>query len=154
VWCNRNRFATEAWISSGDTVQDAPLTASATTLNVSLASGVASDGLSPRFQVGQLLRIESEYLVITGISTNALTVGRGARGSTAAIHVATTAIDVFRPQPEIVRACALMASFNYANIGKHDAISFDGNKFNKPIEMPDEVKELLEHFTTISLSVV
>jgi hypothetical protein len=72
--------------SSGDTVQDNPLSAAATTLTVVEAQ---------RFEVAQTLRIESEQLFITDKPTaTTLTVTRGVNGSTAANHTQATAIDI------------------------------------------------------------
>lgn len=81
---------------SGDTVQDDPLSSSATTLNVTSGGN---------FAVGQTIIIESEQLFITAIATNALTVERGMNGTTAAAHVKTTAISIVEyPQP-VVAVC-------------------------------------------------
>ena len=92
-----------AWIDSGDTVQDAPLTVSATTLTVTNADGLDTDGRSPRFQVGHLLRVDDEYLHVRAIdtTTNTLTVTRGVNGTTAATHVAGTPISVYRPAADV-----------------------------------------------------
>jgi hypothetical protein len=89
----------KAWLSSGDTVQDNPLSSSATSLTV-----VDTDaGNPPRFQVGQLLKIENEYLRVTAINTgtNVLTVERGAEGTTTAAHVLSTPISIYQVPEDI-----------------------------------------------------
>lgn len=86
---------------SGDTVQDNPLSAAATTLNV-------SDGT--KFAVGQTLLIESDQSYITAIAANALTVRRGLNGTTAASHVQSTAISVFEYPAEVVQATIIQAA--------------------------------------------
>jgi hypothetical protein len=53
------------WQDSGATVSDNPLSSSATVVNVSSSANL---------QVLQYIRIEDEYLLITAISSNALTV--------------------------------------------------------------------------------
>lgn len=79
------------YTDSGDTVQDNPLSAAATTLNV-------SDGTN--FAVDDVIRIEDEHLKITAIVTNALTVIRGYDNTTAAEHAQSTIIyDVTYDQP-------------------------------------------------------
>ncbi len=81
---------------SGDTVQDNPLSSSATTLTVTDAQ---------RFEVAQTLRIETEQLFVTDKPTaTTLVVTRGVNGSTAASHVQTTAIDIltFPDKPAVV----------------------------------------------------
>ena len=69
------------------------------TINVTDADGTDIDQQSPRFQVGHLLRIESEYLRVLALdtATNQLTVQRGVNGTTAASHAQSTQIDTFQP---------------------------------------------------------
>jgi len=92
------------WRDSGDTVGDNPLSISATTITVTAAGGADAANETPRFQVGQLLRISSEYLWVLGVdaSTNTLTVSRGANGTSPAGHTQSTRIDVYQP-PEDLR---------------------------------------------------
>ena len=87
--------------SSGDTVQDNPLSDSATVLNVSNGGN---------FAVGQTLLVESEQLYVTAISVNALTVARGVNGTTAASHVQSTAVAVFEYPGEVVQATIIQAA--------------------------------------------
>ena len=87
--------------ASGDTVGDNPLTAGATTLNVTSGGN---------FAIGQTILIESEQLYITNIVTNALTVERGVNGTTAASHVQTTAISIFEYPPPVVQVATALTS--------------------------------------------
>ena len=91
-----------AWASSGDTVQDNPLTSSATTLNVTSGGN---------FKVQQTIKIEDEQLYITAISSNALTVQRGKNGTTAASHVKTTTIYIWAPPADVVHWCLRLAAW-------------------------------------------
>jgi len=123
------------WQDSSDTVQDNPLTAAATTLNV-------SDGTL--FKVNQTILVNAEEMLITAISTNALTVTRargntyaashaaataiytsdvtgnkltverGANGTTAASHDQNTAISIWQPDPDIQRWVLRLAAWLYA----------------------------------------
>lgn len=97
-----------AWEDSGDTTQ-AELAAAATSVTVGNADGAGQMGLTPRFEVGQLLRIDSEFMAVTAVntSTNVLTVVRGCNGTTAASHAAGTRVDVWRAD-ELVRQCTLI----------------------------------------------
>ena len=88
------------WLDSGDTVQDSPLSSSDTTLNVTSGGN---------FEVMQHVRIESEYLLITAIVDNALTVERGVNGSTKAAHVSGKQIDKFVQTPEIEQEARRLA---------------------------------------------
>ena len=100
-----------AWPASGDTVQ-AALAASAATVTVADADGVDAQGVAPRFSVGNLLRIESEYVGVIAVNatTNVLTVERGANGSTAAGHAQGSAIFTFRPDGLANQAAVTQAS--------------------------------------------
>lgn len=104
-----------AWEDTGDTVQDDPLTAVATTVTVSSVAGQGLYEMSPRFRAQDMLKIESEYLYV--ISTNptadTLSVRRGVNGTTAAAHVSTTAISVYRPMDEIALATKTLAKWIY-----------------------------------------
>ncbi len=66
-------------------VVDDPLTSGATTINVTEGGD---------FDNNQYIIIESEWISITSISTNALTVVRGILGTTAAAHVQTTPVNI------------------------------------------------------------
>ena len=100
-----------AWQASQDTVEDDPLTAAATTITVNDADGVDLWGVTPRFQMGQLLKIESEYVLVTAVNTtsNELTVIRAQAGTTAAAHAQNTTIYVYRPAEIIKEAVLSMA---------------------------------------------
>ncbi|MDY6835544.1 MAG: hypothetical protein SVY53_12165 [Chloroflexota bacterium] len=89
------------YVSSGDTVQDDPLSSSATTIDV-------TDG--DNFAEGQTLRIESEQVYVSSISTNTLTVSRGVNGTTAAEHVQTTAISIYQYPEDIAEATIIQAA--------------------------------------------
>jgi hypothetical protein len=121
TWGWHDRW-TKAWRDSSDTVQDNPLSDSATALTVTDADGVDSDGFSPRFQVGHLLQIESEYLRVIAVNTttNQLTVQRGVNGTTASSHVQTTTIDTYQPVPAIRDLCVRYAELLFNSIGIFD----------------------------------
>jgi len=114
IWGWHDRWS-RAWRGSSDTVQNNPLSSSATTLTVSDADGEDSHQQSPRFQVGQLLRIEDEYLRVLAVntSTNALAVLRGVNGTTAAAHVQTTPIDIYQPALEVEMLALRWANWLY-----------------------------------------
>lgn len=121
TWGWHDRW-TQAWRDSGDTVQDNPLSSGATTLPVSDADGVDGDGFSPRFQVGHLLQIESEYLRVIGVdsATNQLTVQRAVNGTSAASHAQSTPIQTYQPVPAIRDLCMRYAEMLYKSIGIFD----------------------------------
>lgn len=96
---------THAWAASGDTVQDNPLTAAATSITI-------TDDV--HFKTLQLLKIESELALITEIvpgSPDKLTVTRGVNGSTAAAHVKTTPIYIWTPTADAQQMCLRLAAY-------------------------------------------
>lgn len=80
--------------ASGTTVQNNPLTSSGTTLSVGSGQGSS-------FEILQYLRVEEEYMMVTAISGDDLTVRRGVNGTTATAHAQNTAIEKYVPLPEI-----------------------------------------------------
>jgi hypothetical protein len=104
----------DAWASTGDSVQDASLSASATAITVTAATAPTTQG-TPRFQVGQLLQIEAEYLRVLEVddASNTLTVARGVRGTTAQSHVQGQAIAVYHPPARVAMLCLQWAHWLY-----------------------------------------
>jgi hypothetical protein len=112
-WWGYHERWSDAWLSSLDTVEDNPLTSSATTLTVNDVDGADADGVVPRFSVGQTLKIESEYVYVANINRAAdtLTVVRGQNGTTAAEHAQNVAITIYQPMDEIKKATLLAAAY-------------------------------------------
>jgi hypothetical protein len=114
IWGYHDRWS-DAWLDSGDTVQNNPLSSGGTTITVTDADGADSDLETPRFQVGHLLRIESEYLRITAVNTatNILTVQRGVNGTTPAAHAQNTPIYTYQPPTDVAALALRWASWLY-----------------------------------------
>jgi hypothetical protein len=98
----------EMWRGSGDSVQNNPLSSSATSLSVLDADGADALGQTPRFQIGHLLRIADEYLRVLAVNTttNILTVQRAVNGTSPADHALGTPIYTYQP-PGDINALAL-----------------------------------------------
>lgn len=129
IWGHKARFATEGFISSGDTVQNTTsISATETVMDVTSAKGLNAWNFAPRFDVGQLIRVTSddtdEYMIVTAVdyAGNQLTLIRGVRGTTGAIHLNDAEIDVFQPQTAIMKACAEAVAFEYANLLKFETV--------------------------------
>ena len=103
IWGWHERWS-QAWRRDVDRLQDDPLTAAATMLQV-------AD--SDRFQPGQLLRIGDEYLRLLdrGDGARELQVQRGAQGTTAAAHSRGSAIDIYLPPAAVMLLCLRLASW-------------------------------------------
>jgi hypothetical protein len=114
IWGWHDRW-TEAWRNSADTVQNNPLSSSATSLSVTDADGSDSNSETPRFQVGHLLKIESEYVRVLAVNTvsNTLTVLRGVNGTTAVAHLQNTPIYTYQPPADVAAIALRWASLLY-----------------------------------------
>ena len=106
IWGWHDRW-TRAWRKSGDHIVDRDLTADAIWIPVDDVDGEDQDSISPRFQVGQLLRIENEYLRLSAIDQgdNRLHLLRGAQGTVAVSHAVSTAIEIYRAASAIRDLC-------------------------------------------------
>ena len=82
------------FLDTGKEVQDDPLSSSSTSLTVNSSGGSS-------FEILQYLRLEDEYVLVTAINADVLTVERGVNGTTAVAHVQGTTIEKFIPLPEI-----------------------------------------------------
>lgn len=114
VWGWHDRWS-EAWRGSNDTVRDDPLTAAATSLTTADAGGADSQHEAPRFQVGQLIKIEEEYLWVLAVDTESsvLTVQRGANGTEPAAHAQDTPISSYQPPADITALALRRAAWLY-----------------------------------------
>jgi hypothetical protein len=79
------------------------------------ADGTDVAGITPRFQVGQIVQIESEYLSILAVNTatNVLTVQRGQHGTTAVTHAQGSAISIYQPPRAVENLCLRVAAWLY-----------------------------------------
>jgi len=142
-----------AWLNSGDTVKTTALTTTTTSIAVNDADGAGGDTLIPRFSEGNLIRIDSEYMVITAISANTLTVRRAVRGSTAATHDVGKQIDVFIADDAIRHAAAKIAVFNYARRGQTQRVTFDAVRQARAVhEIPPEAIEILDNYQIVQIA--
>jgi hypothetical protein len=158
-WGYRLYYNSDGWLSTGDTVQDAGgINETVTEVTVTDADGADYYSDTPRFDEGMMIKIDSEFMAVTSVdtATQKLTVIRGIRGSTAAVHANAAAITRWYPQPEIVRATQLIAMYNYARRGKTTAATFDGVTTTTNVEIPNEAVDIIEQYVSLHqmLSVV
>ncbi|MEO0561878.1 MAG: hypothetical protein AAF125_07185, partial [Chloroflexota bacterium] len=102
------------WATTGDSLT-AAVTATSTTFTVTDADAPMSDGQTPRFAVGQLLRVADEFILVMAVDTvaNSLTVERAVNGTTAAAHTSGTALDAYRPPYDITASVLMLAAWLY-----------------------------------------
>ncbi|MCY4072489.1 MAG: hypothetical protein OXG60_14445 [Chloroflexi bacterium] len=124
IWGWHDRW-TQAWRKSGDTLGDLELDPDATWITVDDVDGKNLDGISPRFQVGQLLRMESEYIRLISIDREGNRLGalRGVHGTEAVSHAAGTPIETYRVASAIRDLCLRYAELliNAAGLPEDEA---------------------------------
>lgn len=150
IWGYRTRYDEEGWLASGGTVQNDPsLSASGTSLTI------ANPDL---FSPGMLLRIGDEYLSVSAVNDNTsptpdtLTVVRGVRGSTAVVHLKDAVIEIWYPEPNIVRACLRWSNYLYQRRAVYEAVTINANNTYAsvfPQDVPEEVMSILQQYINI-----
>lgn len=150
-WWGHHDSYPDCFVSSLDTVLDAPLSSNATQIHVANVNGLTADLDTPRFQSGQLLRSGTELIyLLTAEAVDAgndlLTVVRGVNGTTAVSHIAGTSIEIFRPMSAINQAAIRLVAWRYA---QKDVDAFD-RTYNvgtgvstSPAAIPRDITELL-----------
>lgn len=148
------------WLGSNGTLKASmdTSTASITTERIDGANALYG---SPRFSPGMRLRIitggVAEYMDIldtgeTSQPTNAqtLTVRRATGGTTAIAHTSGDAISVWRPDLNIVRACARLAAFYYRRAGRFTSSEADlpTGTVNRYGGVPTDVDDILKLYET------
>lgn len=148
VWGHHSDYSS-AWLNV-DTVQNAGgINSSTTSITVASASGADLLGRSPRLSPGMLLRIDSEWLALTAVSSNTLTVMRGQRGSTAAAHDLGAAIAVWQVEAPVQAAAARWAAYLVKRQGAFASSEADPSGMTitrYPKDMPDDVAAALARY--------
>ena len=111
TWCVHDNRA-EAWEDSLDEVENAPsIGVGVTALTVNDVDGLTGWGYLPRFAVGQIIRMGTEFCEVGAVSigTNVATIVRGRNGTTDAIHLQNVQIDVWRPPFPVKQAAIIQA---------------------------------------------
>ena len=106
IWGWHDRW-TQAWRKSGESLGDLELDPDATWITVDDVDGENQDGIKPRFQVGQLLRANSEFIRLIAVDREGNRLGtlRGVNGTKAVSHAAGTPIETYRAASAIRDLC-------------------------------------------------
>ena len=153
AFCGYNTFYPFCFVGSGEDLAS-DLSAVATLFTVSNANGQADDLISPRLQVGQMLRMVSvngtEFMLVLTIEADdyghTIGVKRAFNGTTAVIHPADTEIEVYRPDGDIVQMALRLTQWRYR---QKDQDNFD-KTYNlatqvasTPSALPSDVRMIL-----------
>lgn len=135
------------WVDTYDSVQDNPLSASATTITVTAAGDADAFGRA-RFLKGDLIRIENELIEVTAVaSATSLTVVRGIRGSTAVAHVQGTDITRWRVAEDIVEACLQATkTWREADIAAGSRIGVSEVSAGAELGIPGDALEIIKSY--------
>lgn len=148
-WGYRSNYSTEGWIDTQDKAT-AQITANATTFTVADADGADALYRTPRFSSGNLLRVDDELMEVVNVvysTTNTVTVLRGVRGTTAAVHEATATICAWNPEPDVSHALAKAAGYKYASIGAFQEVEVkEMGAVTFPADMPKLVYAVAQRF--------
>jgi len=141
-WGYRKDYS-NAFIDSLDSVQDAlGINATVTTITVTNVSGADALFWSPRFDAGNLIRIDNELILIlaTNTTANTLSVRRGVNGTTKAAHALNTDITIWYPETDLMDTVSRQAAYFYSRRGSYEAIAVQG--VATAVYPPDMVDEL------------
>ena len=115
---------------SGTDLNNASFSATDTTMAVDAGTAV---------EIGQTVQLDNEQMLVTGISTNDLTVTRGLNGTTPATHADNVDVFILRWPPSIERAVLIQAARLWTRAA-------DFEPFFVPDEIDTDVKMLLEPY--------
>lgn len=153
LWGYHNNYYEMGWIDTLDTVENASLSASDTSITVNDADGDDAQDMT-RFEAGNLIRVDDELMEVTTVtagSVNTLTVLRGVRGSRATTHAQNTTIFRYHVPDDLVEITTTVAKTM-----KESDESVDGRQgvgdtsAGAKITLPDDAAEWIAmHVRTI-----
>jgi len=146
IWGYNGDYA-NAWLTVTTLTAD-PLTGAAIT--VTDIDGTDGYGRTPWISPGSLLRIGSEFLLVTAVNTatNVATVKRGVNGSTGVGHAIGTAVEVWQVEDVVRRVVARQSAFLYARRGAYESTSItDAGVVNYPSDLLAELRAGLGVFS-------
>ena len=136
----------ETYDASGATINEGG------TFSASDATLTVSNGAL--FKTGQTIKLDSEQLYVSAISTNDLTVTRAVNGTTAATHADGTAISIYRYPQSIVEACIIAASQHWSRRAAGFVISSGDGQAAPLAELDATARGLLLPYRRLHVSAV
>lgn len=97
-------------------------------------------------EIGQLLRLDTEYVLVLDVADDVVTIERGYNGTTAAAHDAGTEVELFSLMGQIVQVCYRLVKWRYV---QKDADNFDrsyvmgAGVISTPTSLPADVVRIL-----------
>lgn len=151
LWGMRTFYSEQGWLVSDTTCP--ALTASQAQFTVSDVAGPDAYNRTPLFSPGNLIRIDDELMEIVdvGPSSKVLTVRRGQRGTTAAIHALGTAVRIWEPEEDVVNCVTRQACLLYARRGAYVQTTTypDGISVTYPSDLLAELRATVQRFAYV-----
>lgn len=151
----RSGYPRNGWHTSRDKLL-AMLNDTEDVLTVTNPAGIDYRGMSPRFSIGNLLRVVTgdayEFMEVIATDPDSdpktVTVNRGARGTTAIAHAINDVIEVWYPEEDILHAVERVPGLYYARRGAFEqATVSDLATVIYPSDLPAEVYGVLQNYT-------
>lgn len=146
VWGYHNDYD-NAWLNVGTIT--AQMAANATSFAVADIDGDDAYGFPDKISRGMLLKIDSEYMLVTGTDTgtNAATVKRPVLGTTAVLHPINSIVYRWETEEPIQRVVARQAGLLYARRGAYQVETVDGvGAISYPQDLLSELKHVLVEY--------
>jgi hypothetical protein len=147
-WGVREFYTEQGFFDSG--ITSPVMTAAQTTIIVSAVTGPDAYNRTPMFSPGNLIRVDNELIEVVAVdsATKTLTLLRGRNGTTAAAHLAGTAIKVWEPEPDIVSAATRQTCLLYARRGSYTQTTTypDGISVSYPSDLLAELRATIQRF--------
>lgn len=147
VWGYHSDYA-NAWLQV-DALAAAITSTTATTFTVANVDGDDPYGFIDRLSAGNLVKIDSEYMIVvaTNDQTNTVTAIRGAQGSTAATHLVAAPVYVWQTEEPIVRAVTRQVGLLQARRGAYQVETVDGvGTISYPQDLLRELSKTLQEY--------
>lgn len=149
IWGCHSDYS-NAW-SQVDTLA-AEQSAVAGSFTVSDADGADAYGITPRFSPGALIKIGSEFQLVTAVNTttNVVTASRGQLGSTAVLHAISSLVYVWQVEDPIKRIAARQAALMVARKGAFQVETVDGvGTVSYPQDLLRELTDVLTEYMNL-----
>jgi hypothetical protein len=147
------RYPGEWWINTYEAVPVGGITANQTTITVTDADGLDAWG-TPRFQDGYMIRINNEFMEVTGVntSTNVITVLRGVNDTVPAAHNEAIQIKRWRVLEDIKDACIKIAkTWLEADIAAGGRIGVSDTSTGAELTIPSDPLAIINSYVRSSL---
>ena len=121
----------QRWKASGSTLQ-ATVNASTTSITVDNADGVGWRGDAPRFSLGQLIKLDDEWMSVRAVTLgedanpDTLTVVRAMQGTIGAAHSSTAVVYIWNPIAEAERFVTRAVLLEYKRRGEFITTQVEG----------------------------